>query len=158
MPEFSESLWSAGSLLSWAALALALYGLVSALAHTSRLLRRLHGRHGTGLSILVLIHNQEEQIEAVVRELALLHGRVAADVTRHEVLLVDYDSNDDTPLILERMVADLPQFRLVRLPRTQATNVCDSALFLCQSPAILLLDLRYRVDARRMIRTLVSCW
>lgn len=136
-----------------------MYGLVTLLLDTAAFLQRtLRDRASVALSMLVLIHNQEHQIEGVVRTLAT-HGwwnRLGGG--RWEVLLVDLDSTDDTPIILQRLARQYEHVRLVTLPRDQAASACETALFLCRSPVTLLVDLRHNVNIEGLLRGITTGW
>lgn len=143
----------------WLLLALALYGLASAMTQGYRLIRwgiRPNDRHE--ISLLVLVQNQEHQIEGFVRSLvAHVRGRPAL-LLGGELLLVDLASLDQTPLILERLAREDPQLRLVRLPESAPAAALESALFLCRGRVALMLDLRGKVDAAHVLHIVSSLW
>jgi hypothetical protein len=143
----------------WLLLAFALYGLAGAMAQGYRLFRwgiRPHARHG--ISLLVLVQNQEQQIEGFVRSL-IAHVRGRSTLSVHgELLLVDLASVDETPLILERLVRQDPQLRLVRLPDGAPPPVLESALFLCSGRVALMIDLRGKVDAAQVLHIFSTIW
>lgn len=152
----ADSLWPGGGLGDWILFALALYGLFSLVIEVLQLLLQvIRGTRQVGLSVLVLVHNQEHQIEGLVRSLARQGWGSARD---WELVLVDLDSSDDTPLILERLARQFEHIRLVRLPRDHVHSVCDTALFLCRSPVTLLVDLRYGASANAILAAVRSKW
>lgn len=155
MAEFPATLWADSTPGAWALLALALYGLVNVLLDGASVLRRMRrARHDMALSMLVLIHNQEHQIEGLIRALATRGWPALQPGDRWELLLVDLQSTDDTPVILQRLARQYQHIRLVTLPRDQACTAGEAALFLCRSPVALLVDLRHQVDSERIARVL----
>lgn len=155
MTGFPASLWADSTPGAWALLVLALYGLISLLTVCGALLRRmLRTRNGLGLSVLVLIHNQEHQIEGLVRALAVRHWPSVERDQGWELLLIDLESTDDTPVILQRLARQYDHVRLVTLPREQVCTAGEAALFMCRSPVALLIDLRHQVDAAGISRTI----
>lgn len=159
MAGFPELLWMDSHPGAWTLLALALYGLIALLLDTASVLRRAGRDQGHGsMSILVLIHNQEHQVEGVVNYLASRIWRGAPEAGRLELLLVDLESTDDTPLILQRLARRYEHVRLVTLPRYQIQNACEAALFLCRSPVTLLVDLRHNINAEGILRATAAWW
>lgn len=138
----------------WVLLALAFYGLVAGLAQAARLLHRLGGAgRPAPLSIIVLIRNQEQVIEGVVRRLV---SHAAARPT--DLILVDLASTDDTGPILDRLHQQYPSLRLIQLPADHAGKACDTAMFLVRGPLSFVLDLRYRVAEEKLSQTLARFW
>ncbi|MBW1787379.1 MAG: glycosyltransferase family 2 protein [Deltaproteobacteria bacterium] len=65
---------------------------------------------GPDLAVVVPVLNEAENIEPLVGEIrSALDGRVS-----YEIVYVDDGSGDETPEILKRTAASLPQFRYVR--------------------------------------------
>lgn len=147
--------WLTGSTGDWVVLALALYGLASAIEHVADLARsfRMKGTP-TPISLLVLTRNQEEQIEGFVRDLMAL---VRRDGTPCELLLVDLASTDGTPAILERMARE-ERLRLMRLSSDEPGPAYEAAHFLCTGKVTMVVDLRGKVDAPALLHTLQSVW
>jgi len=139
------------SLGSWALLALALYGLVAAIEQLARMLRLARSRSGERLpAVIVLIHNRADQVEGLVEWLVeFCRGRLA------ELVLLDLDSTDETPLILERLGRRHPGIRHARLNGDRAW---ESALFLSRSPVSLVLDLRQPVTLGTLRSGLLAIW
>ncbi|HWI52384.1 MAG TPA: glycosyltransferase, partial [Symbiobacteriaceae bacterium] len=131
--------WLTGSAGDWVLLALALYGLASAIDHIAELLRsfRLKGKKAS-VSLLVLTRNQEQQIEGFVRDLLAM---VRRDGNLCELVLVDLASTDDTPEILERL-ADEEPLRVMRLPSDEPGAAYEAAHFLCRGKVSMVVDLR----------------
>lgn len=148
--------WLTGSTGDWVLLALALYGLTSAIEHSAEFLRalRLKGRPTPVLSLLVLTRNQEEQVEGFIRDLLTL---VRREKTPYELVLVDLNSSDGTPAILERL-ADDEHVRLMKLPSDEPGAAYEAAHFLCTGKVSMVVDLRGRVDAPAVLQTLQSVW
>lgn len=134
----------------WVVIALAAWGVVSLALQLARALAHSKVPTPRFRSTLLLVHNQEEQIEGVIRLLSQgLPGTL---------VVVDVNSTDDTPRILERLVAGEPDIRLVRLSAEQAERACETGLFLCRDPLTLVLDLRTKVDARKSLSILGHRW
>jgi hypothetical protein len=148
--------WLTGSTGDWVLLALALYGLTSAIEHSAEFLRalRLKGRPTPILSLLVLTRNQEDQVEGFIRDLLTL---VRREKTPYELVLVDLNSTDSTPAILERL-ADAEHVRLMKLPSDEPGPAYEAAHFLCAGKVSMVVDLRGRVDAPALLQTLHSVW
>lgn len=141
--------------VAWILLALALYGLSLMLWEGAHLLMAyLRPRSRVTVSVLVLVLNQAEEIEDLIRTL------VAGDWGRGvgwELVVVDLGSQDDTALIVSRLSTQFPQLRFVQFPRAQALTACDNAIFLCKSHVVLLLDLRWNrslLDARAVVEAI----
>ncbi|HWI65842.1 MAG TPA: glycosyltransferase [Symbiobacteriaceae bacterium] len=147
--------WLSGSAGDWVLLALALYGLASALEHGADLLRAFHKKgQPVRLSLLVLTRNQEEQIEGFVRDLLALISR---DGTVCELVLADLASTDGTPAILERLARE-ERVRLMRLPSDEPGPALEAAHFLCTGKVAMVVDMRGKVDAPALLHTLQSVW
>lgn len=124
----------------WLLYLFALYGLFSLVSYLWDLALQFWHRTGpVSLSVLVLVHNQAEQIEGLAR--ALMNRRWG-NCPSWELIFVDLGSSDETPLILRRLIDQQEQARLVQLPREQAAAACEIALFLSRCPVSLVLDLR----------------
>ncbi len=61
------------------------------------------------LSLVVLLHNNEAEVESLVRDLSL---RLEACVTDYEIVLVDNASSDQTIGLLEGLSAELPNLQV----------------------------------------------
>jgi len=143
----------------WGILALALYGLLELIRNVAQLLRRLHKKRTVPMSIVVLIHNQEAQVEALVRSLYAGVGQIGAMVEgAQEILLVDLDSTDQTPAIVDCLIRKHDNLRTVRLPRSQGISACDTALFLCQRPVALVIDLRQGGASKAVMEAMNFNW
>ncbi len=159
MTGFPATLWADATPGAWVLLALALYGLAALLLDLAGMLRRLLLTNSeVTLSILVLVHNQEHQIEGIVRTLAQRDRREALAAGQWELILVDLESTDDTPIILERLARQFEHLRVVSLPTERAPTACEAALFLCRSPVTLLVDMRHAVDGDRLRKPLAHIW
>lgn len=147
--------WLTGSAGDWVLLALALYGLASAIDYGVDFLRALRRKEAAvPLGLLVLTRNQEDQIEGFVRDLLAL---VRRDGSACELLLVDLASTDGTPAILERLARE-ERIRLVRLPSDETGPAYEAAQFLCSGKVSMVVDLRGKVDAPALLHTLQSVW
>lgn len=105
------------------------------------------------LRILVLIRNQEHHIEGLIRNLADTLQRTA--LTDSELLLVDLDSGDETPLILQRLTRQYDYMHLMQLPKGEATALGEVGCFFERNPVAILIDLRGQVDLRQTIQRLL---
>lgn len=152
----TQGLLPSGGPLAWAILALTLYGLIVLISGlVARLVDLVRPRGPVAFSVLVLIHNQQDSAEGLIRSLALRDwGRAG----RWEIILVDLESTDDTPLILERLARQFPHIRLVQLPKALVGTACDAAMFLCRSNIALLIDLRHSVSTEETLRILRAIW
>ena len=93
------------------------------------------GRPRPFVSVVLLIRNQADVIEGLLRRLLTpqwFGGQPAFD---YEVLAIEDGSSDDTPLILERLGEAYPALRVVY-------GEPDGTTAACRSPVALVLDLR----------------
>lgn len=147
--------WLSGSAGDWVLLALALYGLASAIEHGADLLRSLRPKaEAPPLGLLILTRNQEEHVEGFVRDLMAL---VRREKLPCELLLVDLNSTDGTPAILERLARE-EHIRLMKLPSEEPGPAYEAAHFLCSGKVAMVVDLRGRVDAPSLLQTLQVLW
>lgn len=149
-----------GWLPDWLLLWLAGWGLISLVAVLVLKAARLRAMRKPlpALYILVIVQNQEQQIEGFFRELASEVWESAPFAGPCELVLVDAASDDNTPLILERLVRRYPRARLVRLSADQARTACEAAHFLCQGPVAVTIDLRGRESPATALRILHGMW
>ena len=145
--------WLTSSPGLWVLLALALFGLCSAIGVVIRWIRAAYDR-ATPLSFLVLTRNQEHQIEGFIR--AVLSG-LRGSPRKCELVLVDLASTDSTPYILERL-ARKEQIGLVRLKSQEPGEAFTMAHFLAQGRVAIVIDLRGPADAPTVLRTLREIW
>lgn len=144
---------AAGDLI-W--LSLALYGLTALLVEVAHFLRRLQtARDQPTLSVLVLVRNQEEHLEAIISR---LEQQPWGAEFQWELILVDLDSTDDTPLILGRLARGRTHMKLLHFPSQTYDHACDAAVFLCRHPVVFLLDLRLPGSGLKALRSLSRKW
>lgn len=126
-------MWLEGAGL-WAGLALAAYGAISGLLQAFSFADYLSDR--TRLcTYVVLVHNQQDRIEWVVRTLAQEDGV--------DLILVDLGSTDDSPAILERLASAYGQTTLMQLvDGLDEAEAVEIALRHATSPVVALFDLR----------------
>jgi dolichyl-phosphate beta-glucosyltransferase len=65
------------------------------------------------LSIVVPAYNEEARLEPTLRDIALHFRRLQRNV---EILVVDDGSRDGTAALVNRLTAELPEVRLIRMP------------------------------------------
>ena len=68
---------------------------------------------GPRYSVVIPIHNEAECLEAEVRELV---GEMEAKGVDYEMILAENGSSDATPQIAERLAAENPRIRALRVP------------------------------------------
>ncbi|MEN6566444.1 MAG: hypothetical protein ABFC57_09085 [Veillonellales bacterium] len=106
------------------------------------------------VSFLIGVRNGEQEIEDLIRYL----GReIEAAGLACDVVVVDYDSEDLTPLILTRLAEQLPFLQLFRLSGGHRTLA--DGLPLCRGEVIHVLELgtrlsaeQFRAAVRRLLR------
>ncbi len=143
----------------WVILALALYGVIELILTVALSLSRLRRPRPFPMSIVVLLHNQEEQVEALVRTLYNKLGQIGSMGARiDEILLVDLESTDETAAIVECLARNYPNLRTLRLPRSEGLSACDTALFVCRSPMALIIDFRQGGAAKEIMEAWSVKW
>jgi len=123
-------LWK--DLAVWGAMAVGVYGAICAAAHLIILIRSFQRPPGL-VTYLVLVKDQADQVEGVVRSLAAEEGS--------ELLLVDLGSTDESLAILQRLALDLDQARLVQADHRERKAVIASAMATAQTPLVVMVDL-----------------
>lgn len=145
----------------WILLILAFYGLVCAANQGVRVFRRRPGfmaaENAAPLNLVVLVRNQAEQVEGFVRNLQNLRPWARAGV-EWECFLVDVDSTDETPLILERLAREEVHIHFVHLPAAQANQVLDAVLMLSRGGVCLLADFQAPASGRALLHRLENHW
>lgn len=129
---------------------LAFYGAVAASVHLWLFLRALaQPRAEAVLSILVIVQDQEQQIEGLIRTLAARAPSYPAAGTAAEVVVVDAGSHDHTPLIVERLCRIYNGLRYIR---AGTRNPWEAGLQLCAGGVALLVDARGTVPLATVLR------
>jgi len=143
----------------WVILALAVYGLAAAITQMTRLIRPW-ARAGEFASVtfIVLIRNQADLIEGVVRQLISHCATHEGSAVNTDLILVDLASTDDTRPILNRLQQRYPHVKLIELPAEHAESACDTAMFLARGPIAVVLDLRYGVKEDALNNSLNVIW
>ncbi|MFZ5815818.1 MAG: hypothetical protein ACOY93_11015 [Bacillota bacterium] len=116
----------------WAAMAMVVYGSVHAVLHLVALFRYLR-RPPVGVAYLVLVRDQADRVEGVVRSLA-----------REEssgLVLVDLGSADESAAILERLAIDYEHARFFRLEPADHAKILATARSVTQAPLVVMVDL-----------------
>ncbi|BDG61748.1 glycosyltransferase [Caldinitratiruptor microaerophilus] len=146
-----------GAVLDGLVLALATYGAVVLLWRLWGALSawRARAARPPALSLLVLLRNQEVQVEGVLRAIAGL-VRTSRMLQRCDVVVVDFDSTDQTPQIAERLARHLRGLRLLRVDDRNypGQSACEVGLSACQSRVVVVLDLIRATEARPLLRAL----
>ncbi|AEJ39015.1 hypothetical protein TPY_0820 [Sulfobacillus acidophilus TPY] len=122
----------------WGALglALALYGLVVLLEWIYGKLLATPDVHIPHVSVVLSLTNQEAQIERAIRQLQGLWQDTAQTAPRLEFILVEHESHDQTPAILDRLARQYPAIHVV-----SAALGKDAILSRCRYPIILWVEL-----------------
>jgi len=101
------------------------------------------------ISLLLIVKNSEQFIEGMIRYLL----SVTADhSTRIDIVVVDYDSDDITPLILERLVDEEPNFKVVHLP--EGVRPTAEGLCYCQGEVVYIFDMVSRLQPETFMASL----
>lgn len=124
-------MWGEGAAF-WAAMAMVVYGAINAFVHIVVLVRSLR-RSSRGVAYLVLVQDQADKVEGVVRTLAREETS--------DLLLVDLGSADDSPAILERLAVHYQHAQFFRLGPTERSRAVAAALVGTQAPFVVLIDL-----------------
>ncbi|MFZ5826684.1 MAG: hypothetical protein ACOY94_20535 [Bacillota bacterium] len=116
----------------WAAMAMIVYGSINAIIHVVVLIQSLR-QTPRGVAYLVLVKDQADRVEGVVRTLAREETS--------DLLLVDLGSADESPAILERLALDYHHARFFRLGPSERSRAVAAALSVTQAPFVVLIDL-----------------
>ena len=143
------------AILAWIVLILAAWGLVGLLDLLVTWIWGLRPQREAGLTMLVLVQNEADQVEGFLRTLLSLVGN-GRPSTR--VVVVDVASTDETAAVLERMERHERRLSVVHLPPEQASRACETAIFLCDTPVKVIVDLRGRVDREALLRQIATLW
>ncbi len=139
---------------TWIVYLLAALGTVTLLGLVCRFLKRYLVR-GTGrsfVSILVVARNKERVIEGLLRGLATLGD--GPGHPGHEVVVVDNHSEDQTPMIIDRLVRFYGNVRAVHMADLGARggSAFEVGLFMCSSPIVVFLNLETQVHPRMLLQ------
>lgn len=110
---------------------MATFGVLGAIALLWERLRGL--RHPPDVAYLLLVRNQAERVEGIVRSLV-----EAAD---GDLLLADLGSVDDSPAILERLAREYPSAWFCRFDAAGRTEAVDAALRATAASRVVILEL-----------------
>ena len=124
---------------------LAAYGLVTMVYGTWHWVQgRGRRREAPFVSLLLLVRNQEDVIEGVVRDLLGIAGLNRSGLSNYELVAVDDGSSDTTGQILERLARVVQSTRVARVDRPghPSDSAVSVGLFHCRSRVVVLLDLR----------------
>jgi len=102
-------------------------------------------------SLLVVVCNVEEQVEYMVRYIA---QTVTDDDNWYDVVVVDYGSDDLTPLVLDRLAVEYPVLKVVHLT-CDSRPVADGLSF-CLGDTVYILDFVNRLASAKF--TAVMEW
>lgn len=123
----------------WAAMAMIVYGAINAVLHIVVLIRSLR-RSPRGVAYLVLVQDQADRVEGVVRTLAREESS--------DLLLVDLGSADESPAILERLALDYQHAKVFRLGPSERSQAVAAALSVTKAPFVVLIDLSPKMAER----------
>lgn len=91
-----------------------------------------------GLSIVIPVHNEEENIEPL--RAGLLPALLGTGLP-FEILFIDDGSTDGSPDLLRRIAAADPRFRVIRLPRRSGQSAAfDAGFRRCRFGVVVTLD------------------
>ncbi|MGI6574725.1 MAG: glycosyltransferase family 2 protein [bacterium] len=120
----------------------AFYGLVVALGDIINRFRLRKKGWKPFVSILLITHNNERQIEGIARWLLNFNYCDENGQLRYELVVADAQSYDNTYAILERLAREKDFLQLVRVREGQSAY--EEGLAMCQGEVICLLDLKKR--------------
>jgi hypothetical protein len=118
----------------WGVMAMATFGALGAIATVFERVRSL--RHPPDVAYLLLVQNQEQRVEGVVRSLAW--------ATDGDLLLADLGSVDDSPAILERLVREYPWAWFCRFGAAGRVEAVDAALRATAAHRVVIIELTDR--------------
>lgn len=95
-------------------------------------------------SLLVIVQNNEQIIEGIFRSLL---RELAANSCWRDFVIVDYASEDLTPIILDRLVQNYPQVQVLYL--SALAKPVSEGIALCQGEVIYVIDLVSRVPSEQ---------
>lgn len=97
---------------------------------------------GAGLSLCLIVGDQEDRVEGLVAELLRLAGRLRGGVV--DVVVVDAGSTDGTAAVLARLGRRYPAVKIARWPddTPQGEDLLAAACALCAGGCILLCQAR----------------
>lgn len=98
------------------------------------------------ISILIIVRDHEDEIEAFMRP--LLGRPISAGPPRveYELVVVDAGSGDDTWAILSRLAYRRPGLRLLRWHGAQGTDPFQAGRLICRHPVTITVDLTTGAD------------
>ena len=92
-------------------------------------------------SLLIVVQNNEQQIEGMFRYLL---RELSSSHLWYEIVIVDFASEDMTPIILDRLVQDYPQVKALYL--SALTRPVPEGIAVCQGEVIYVVDLVSRIS------------
>jgi hypothetical protein len=128
----------------WGALtlALALYGVIVLLEWTYRKILATSRPQAAGISLVLLAASQERRIEHAIREMvAFWHDAAALGMSVEILIWLQEPSDDQTPLIVDRLAQKEPDLKVL----SGAPSVATVRQY-CQYPIIVWLDLARAAD------------
>lgn len=127
-------------------LSLAMFGLYRLVQDWWEWLMALRQSKVPSVTFLVIVKNQDELIEQLIRRLM---AEIASMDISCEVIVVDWGSTDLTPLILARMIDENPVLTL--LCAAEEMRPASEALPLCRGEVIHVFDLVCRMDPQEFL-------
>ncbi|MHB1127702.1 MAG: glycosyltransferase family 2 protein [Bacillota bacterium] len=107
------------------------------------------GRYFPRISLLLIVRDQEDSIEGVVRDLLLLSGMRACFF---DLVVVDDHSNDQTGKILEKLARRDQAFTLFLLNNYPCQTAWELGNQMCKGEVICTLEVPQRIKPRRVGR------
>lgn len=121
---------------------LALYGLWALVGEFWRMLDATPGDHARPISLIVVVRDQEQRIEGIVRYLV---REIEDNRSWCDVVILDHASEDLTPAILDRLAQRYPILKVVHLSRE--VRPVQEGLAFCDGDLIEVLDFVNRLSA-----------
>lgn len=132
---------------------LALFGLAHLVREVYESVQLSRGRgEGQGISILCLLHNQENNAEAIVYGfMRLLAQKLPRSLW--EIVLLDLNSKDNTGNICRRF-AVTPGIKFLQLNNPAEQDPVQAGRLLCDFPTVVLLDATYERSSEAILANL----
>ncbi|MDI3535252.1 MAG: hypothetical protein PWQ82_1617 [Thermosediminibacterales bacterium] len=129
----------------------AMYGLFSILYSVAcYLLKKSRNIKTPQMGIIILVKDQENFIEGIIRSVACRGFRYGAEDNLLSIVVVDVYSKDQTPQIMQRLAEEYPVLTFLQMAKlSKDISPVEAGLSLCNGEVIWLLDLRGRISPKR---------